>query len=70
MAVSLNKETFGELIDSFGGITDLNKQIIKTPLNPESTFKDDPLRIIRAIRFAAQLDFEIHPDTKRCNKGK
>ena len=59
LAVSLMKENFGELLDKFGGIEDLNKKIIKTPLDPEVTFNDDPLRIIRAFRFASQLQFEV-----------
>lgn len=59
MAFSLNEATFGQLIDPFGGITDLKGKIIKTPLNPDVTFSDDPLRMLRAIRFATQLDFEI-----------
>ncbi|HAC15722.1 MAG TPA: tRNA nucleotidyltransferase [Bacteroidetes bacterium] len=63
LSCSLNDDTFGELIDPFGGITDLNHGIIRTPLDPEMTFNDDPLRMMRAIRFATQLDFEIHPDT-------
>ena len=63
MAVSLNKNDFGKLIDPYQGLQDLNKGLIKTPLEPNITFSDDPLRILRAIRFAAQLNFEIHPDT-------
>ena len=59
LAVSLNKETFGNLIDTFGGINDIENKIIKTPLNPNLTFDDDPLRILRAFRFASQLDFEV-----------
>jgi poly(A) polymerase len=63
MAVSLNKNTFGELIDPFGGVEDLRKKIIRTPLNPDITFSDDPLRMMRAIRFASQLNFDIEADT-------
>jgi len=63
LAVSLNKDNFGELIDSFNGIIDLNNQLIKTPLAPDETFKDDPLRMIRAIRFATQLQFKIEEET-------
>ncbi|GGE93994.1 HDIG domain-containing protein [Chishuiella changwenlii] len=59
LAISMNKATFGELIDPFNGVEDLNKKIIKTPLEPNVTYSDDPLRMMRAIRFAAQLDFEI-----------
>ena len=63
LAVSLNKKDFGELSDPFDGITDLTSKSIKTPLNPEDTFSDDPLRMLRAIRFASQLNFDIESDT-------
>jgi poly(A) polymerase len=63
MAVSLNSKTFGELIDPFAGTNDLKKKIIRTPLNPDVTFSDDPLRMLRAIRFASQLNFDIEADT-------
>jgi putative nucleotidyltransferase with HDIG domain len=63
LAISLNKKNHGELIDPFGGIKDLDERIIKTPLDPDSTFSDDPLRMMRAIRFAAQLHFVITPET-------
>lgn len=63
MAISLNSQNFGDIIDPFDGITDLNNKLIRTPLDPEMTFSDDPLRMMRAIRFAAQLDFSILPET-------
>lgn len=63
MAICLNKNRFGELVDPFGGIADLNAGIIRTPLDPDITFSDDPLRMMRAIRFATQLEFSIFPDT-------
>lgn len=59
LALSLNKETFGDLIDPFDGVTDLEKGIIRTPLDPDVTYSDDPLRMLRAIRFATQLNFKI-----------
>ncbi len=62
MAISLNQNTFGELLDPFKGIQHLEEKIIITPLNPEETFSDDPLRMMRAIRFATQLDFKISTD--------
>ncbi|WP_258105056.1 CCA tRNA nucleotidyltransferase [Marinoscillum sp. MHG1-6] len=63
LAISLNAENFGELIDPFGGIEHLEEKLIKTPLEPGITFSDDPLRIMRAIRFASQLGFDIEPET-------
>ena len=63
MAISLNDSNFGELIDPFNGLADLRRKIIKTPLAPSITFSDDPLRMMRAVRFASQLNFDIHPDT-------
>ncbi|WP_282628696.1 CCA tRNA nucleotidyltransferase [Empedobacter sedimenti] len=63
LAISMNKENFGELIDPFNGVEDLNNKIIKTPLEPNVTYSDDPLRMMRAIRFAAQLNFEIEKDS-------
>lgn len=59
MALSLNKNNFGELLDPFNGQSDLYNKIIRTPLNPDITYSDDPLRMMRAIRFAAQLNFKI-----------
>src|SRR5436190_655331 len=63
MAISLNKNDFGELLDPFNGIKHLHEKIIKTPLEPVTTFSDDPLRMMRAIRFATQLDFTIETGT-------
>lgn len=63
MAICLNKERYGELIDPFDGQGDMKKKIIRTPLDPIVTFSDDPLRMMRAIRFASQLGYDIEADT-------
>lgn len=63
LAVCLNKERFGELVDPFGGIDDLWDGIIRTPLDPDITFSDDPLRMMRCVRFATQLNFFIEEET-------
>lgn len=63
MAVCLNKKRFGELVDPFNGISDLKEKTIRTPLDPDVTFSDDPLRMMRCIRFATQLNFYIDDDT-------
>ena len=63
LGLSLNPENFGELVDQFGGMKDLSTQTLRTPLDPDITFSDDPLRMMRAVRFASQLGFDIEPDT-------
>lgn len=63
MAMSVNRDNFGELIDPYDGVGDLDRQLIRTPLDPDITFSDDPLRMMRAIRFATQLGFTIYDET-------
>ncbi|MEO6902941.1 MAG: HD domain-containing protein [Bacteroidia bacterium] len=59
LAISLNKNSYGELLDPFNGVSDMESQLIRTPLNPDITYSDDPLRMMRAIRFATQLNYKI-----------
>jgi poly(A) polymerase len=68
MAVHLTESNFGELVDPFNGVQDIDDKLIRTPLDPEITFSDDPLRMMRAIRFATMLHFTIHPSALRAIK--
>lgn len=70
LAIALNGERFGNLLDPFGGMIDLIGQKLRTPLDPRRTFEDDPLRMIRAARFAAQLGFEVDLDARRAMREK
>lgn len=70
MAIDVHPDRFGDLIDPFDGLGDLDRKVIRTPLDPEQTFEDDPLRMIRAARFAVQLGFSIHPDTFAAMQAK
>jgi tRNA nucleotidyltransferase/poly(A) polymerase len=70
LALSLNYEDFGELLDPFNGISDLEKKILRTPLDPNLTYSDDPLRMLRAIRFANQLEFFIEEKIFRIHNKK
>src|SRR5690606_24372761 len=68
MAISLSKSDFGNFIDPFNGLKDLEKKVIRTPTDPEITYSDDPLRMLRAIRFASQLNFKIDKDSMEAIK--
>ncbi len=71
IAIGLSKNNFGKLLDPFNGLNDLTNKILKTPLNPDITYSDDPLRMMRAIRFASQLNFQIdEPSFESISKNK
>lgn len=70
LALGLNKHNFGQLIDPFNGVRDIKQRIVRTPLDPVETFSDDPLRMMRAIRFATQLNFKIAPETFNAVKSQ
>jgi poly(A) polymerase len=70
LAICLNRDRFGEFLDPFGGMLDIENKIIRTPLEPDQTFSDDPLRMMRAIRFAAQLNFTIEKHTLKIDIRK
>ena len=70
MAISLNTANYGDLLDPFGGISDITSKCIKTPLEPTITYSDDPLRMLRAIRFASQLDFTIEAESLKAIKDQ
>ena len=70
LAISLNKKNYGEIIDLFSGRADIDKKIIRTPLDPKTTFHDDPLRMMRAARFASQLDFLVDKNNLEFIKGE
>ena len=69
MALSLNKHNFGSLLDPFNGLSDIENKVIRTPLNPEITYNDDPLRMLRAIRFATKLNFKIDENSLKSIKS-
>ena len=71
LAISLSKKNYGELLDPFNGLKDMESKILRTPLDPDITYSDDPLRMMRAIRFATQLDYSIEPSSlKSISKNK